>query len=201
MLTVYRGLQLQLKQLKIIFIFLCYGIESILYLHLTILQPKFLTVFRFFQPFLLLFMIKFRLIPLRFKFKHGIYLILRNVDSFFKFLEHNVISIRSFSKMQQTLLHLSYSKHAQRILNLSHFSCCANFVFVNIQISRTRKFPFPRATSACFKTVSTQVTVALSYMIKVLLLQLTIKTETVREMISEAAIVKSEGTCIAVHIH
>ena len=37
MLTVYRGLQLQLKQLKIIFIFLCYEIESILYLHLTIL--------------------------------------------------------------------------------------------------------------------------------------------------------------------
>ena len=37
MLTVYRGLQLQLKQLKIIFIFLCYETESILYLHLTIL--------------------------------------------------------------------------------------------------------------------------------------------------------------------
>ena len=37
MLTIYRGLQLQLKQLKIIFIFLCYEIESILYFHLTTL--------------------------------------------------------------------------------------------------------------------------------------------------------------------
>ena len=37
MLTICRGLQLQLKQLKIIFIFFCYEIESILYLHLTIL--------------------------------------------------------------------------------------------------------------------------------------------------------------------